>query len=201
MEGGVPQAYLQGLMIDYYRANVNASASKIVEIECATRGQGTSDDVANNLWLTERRKRITSSTTGTIARRRSTTKAAPLVKTLLYSTFGEMRQQRMAMSRSQPPALPTYKPGISTQPSGLVSHPECQWLAASPDDLVNDTASPDPLGIVQYKNPFRFRSTSLIEAAGQAKDFCLTCNNGFLSLKRTHIYYYQVQVTMFCTQR
>ncbi len=35
VEGGVPQAYLQGLMIDYYRANVNAFASKIVEIECA----------------------------------------------------------------------------------------------------------------------------------------------------------------------
>ena len=74
-------------MIDYYRANVSVTDDKIIIVERATRGQSTSDFVTNNIWMTERRKRIISSTTGTVPKRRSTTKVAPLVKTLLYNTF------------------------------------------------------------------------------------------------------------------
>ena len=79
----VPLADFQGQMIDYYKANVSVSESRIVEVEQDTRGQGTASEVMGNLWLAERRIRITSSVTGTIAKHRSTTKAAPLVKTLL----------------------------------------------------------------------------------------------------------------------
>ena len=180
-------------MLDYYRANVSVSEAKIVQVEQDTRGQGTASAVTGNLWLAERRVRITSSVTGTIAKRRSTTKVAPLVKTLLYSTFrGNIatqhgHEQEPATHKAYLVAKREASPGISTQPSGLVIHPTHHWLAASPDDLVTDPASPDPLGVV--------------EAASQAKDFCLSCNDGSLSLKRSHSYYYQVQAAMFCTQR
>ncbi len=135
VESGVPQAYLQGLMIDYYRANVSVTDSGIVEIERATRGQGTSDDVTNNLWKTERRKRITSSTAGTVDRRRSTTKVAPLVKTLLYNTFrgnaatthGHKQEPATRIAYIQ--AKLANSPAISTQPSGLVIHPVHHALA------------------------------------------------------------------------
>ena len=203
----VPLADFQGQMIDYYKANVSVSESRIVEVEQDTRGQGTASEVMGNLWLAERRVRITSSVIGSIAKRRSTTKVAPLVKTLLYSTFrGNIATQHG--HEQEPAAREAYlaakreaSPGISTQPSGLVIHPTHHWLAASPDDLVNDPSSPDPLGILEYKNPYKHRNITLIEAATQAKDFCLRCNDGSLSLKRTHNYYYQVQATMFCTQR
>ena len=68
-------------MIDYYKANVSVSESRIVQVEQDTRGQGTASEVTGNLWLAERHVRITSSVTGTIAKGRSTTKVAPLVKT------------------------------------------------------------------------------------------------------------------------
>lgn len=42
---------------------------------------------------------------------------------------------------------------------------------------------------------------SLCDAATKFKDFCLAYKDGSLSLKRTHAYYYQVQATMYCTQR
>ena len=170
-------AYFQGQMIDYYRANVSVSEAKIVQVEQDTRGQGTASAVTGNLWLAERRIRITSSVTGTIAKRRSTTKVAPLAKTLLYSTFrGNIATQH---GHEQEPAtreayLVTKReasPGISTQPSGLIIHPTHHWLAASPDDLVTDPASPDPLGVVEYKNPYKFRSTILVEAASRPRIF------------------------------
>ena len=83
----LPQAYFQGQILDYYRANINVTNSRIVEIERLTRGQGTDTEVVVNLWLSKRRKCITSSVTVNIAKRRSTTKVAHLVKTLLYSIF------------------------------------------------------------------------------------------------------------------
>lgn len=81
VDSNVPQAYLQGLMLDYFRGNVSVTEAKIIDIEMVTRGQSTFNDVTTNLWLTERRKRITSSVTGTIAKHRTTTKVASLVKT------------------------------------------------------------------------------------------------------------------------
>ena len=202
----LPQAYFQGQILDYYRANINVTNSRIVEIERLTRGQGTDTEVAVNLWLAERRKRITSSVTGNITKRRSTTKVAHLVKTLLYSTFrGNATtqhgyEQEPATWEAYLSAKHECSPGISTQRSGLVIHPTHHWLAASPDDLVTDPTSSDPLGVVEYKNPYKFRETTLVDAATQDKTFCLTCNNGSLSLKRKHAYYYQVQAVMLCTQ-
>ncbi len=92
-------------------------------------------------------------------------------------------------------------PSIATQPSGLVIHLVYHWLAASPDDLAGERPCIiRPIGIAEHKNPYKFKSMSLIDAANQAKDVRLAYNDGSLSLKRTHMYY-QVQATMFCTQR
>ena len=194
-------------MLDYFRANVTATEAKLIDIERVTRGQSTFNNVTTNLWLTERCKRITSFVTCTIAKRRSTTKVASLVKTLLYNSFRgnaatqHGHNQEAGTRDTYLEAKRTSSPGIWTQPSGLVIHPTHHWLAASPVDLVTDPSSPDPLGIAEYKNPYKYRSTSLTDAATQAKDFYLAYNDGSLSLKRTHIHYYQVQATMFCTQR
>ena len=51
-----------------------------------TSGQGKNDH-SHQVWLSERRKRITASNAGKIAKRRGTTKVRPLVKELLYSKF------------------------------------------------------------------------------------------------------------------
>ena len=92
-------------------------------------------------------------------------------------------------------------PNIAVTDSGLVIHPTHNWLAASPDNLVYDPTSADPHGIVEYKNPYKFRSSTLVKVATETKNFCLANNNGLLSLKHKHDYYYQVHATMYCTQR
>ena len=94
----------------------------------------------------------------------------------------------------------TSSPGISTT-SGIVIQPSHHWLAASPDDLIHDPISADSLGVVEYINPYKFGYSTLLEAASNVKDFCSANNDGSLSRKRSHVYYYQVQATMFCTQR
>ncbi len=202
----VPQDYLERMMLDYYKTNVAITDQKALQVELSTRSQGAGENIAGNTWLAERRKRITSSNTGVIAKRRSTTKVGSLVKTLLYSTFkGTVATEWGKLQ--EPEACKAYletkrpsSPGICVQPSGLIIHPEHHWLAVSPDGLVSDPASPDPAGIVEFKNPYKQRDMAVRDAA-KSKEFCLTVSGDCLRLKRTHQYYYQVQATMFCAKR
>ena len=204
----VPQEYLEQMMLDYYTTNVKISEQRVLDIERVTRGQNTPDDIGSNIWLAERRKRITSSNTGAIAKRRATTKVANMVKTVLYSTFrGNLatewgKLQEPATCEAYIEAKRSTSPGISVKSSGLVIHPEHHWLAASPDGLVTDPTAPDPTGIVEFKNPYKHREIPLSNAASEAKDFCLTIctKNSSLRLKHSHQYYYQIQAAMYCTR-
>ena len=81
--GDVPSNFLQDTMIQYYKANVAVTIPKATNIEVMTRQQ----ECSANIWLAERRKRITASNVGTIAKRRSSTKVANTVKQLLYTSF------------------------------------------------------------------------------------------------------------------
>ena len=120
MDSVLPQAYFHGHILDYYRVNIDMTDNRIVEVERSTRGQGTATEVASNLWLAERRKHITSSVTGDVAKRRSTTKVAPLVKTILYSTSrGNLatqhgHEQEPATREAYLSAKHECSPGIST---------------------------------------------------------------------------------------
>ena len=203
----IPEAFLLRMMMDYYRANVNLSSTKISELESATRAQGSGQEAAANIWMAERRKRITASACGQIAKRRATTKVAGLVKTLLYSTFrgntatqwGSMREETTKQAYIQ--EKKKVSPAIAVKECGFTVHHQHNWLGASPDGLVYDPTAPDPEGVVEYKNPYSIRTTSLHDAASQRKDFCLTLKDGSLKLKRSHSYFYQIQATMFCTER
>ena len=93
VDRNVHQAYLQGLMLDYFRANVAVTQAKHIDVERVTRGQSTSDDVTNNLWLTERYKCITSSVTGTIAKR--------TIASLVTTLFVAMQPHSMVTTRRQ----------------------------------------------------------------------------------------------------
>ena len=204
----VPQEYLEQIMLDYYTANVKVSDHKRLNIEQVTTGQCTPEDIGSNIWLAERRKRITSSNTGVIAKRRAKTKVANVVKSLLYCTFrGNVatewgKLQEPATCQAYIDAKDVDSPAISVKSSGLVIHPEHHWLAASPDGLVTDPAVPDPTRIVEFKNPHKHRDSLLKDAASEAKDFCLTLSTqtSSLRLKKSHHYYYQIQAAMFCTR-
>ena len=156
--------------------------------------------------MAERRKRITASVCGIIAKRRTTTKVGNLVKTLLYSTFrGNTATEwgKLQESKSKEAYLCEKRhvsPHITVTESGLVVHHHHHWLGASADGLVYDPSSTEPEGIVEFKNPYSARTMTLQDAS-QSKDFCLVNRDGSLQLKRTHVYFHQLQATMFCTER
>ena len=77
----------------------------------------------------------------------------------------------------------TTSPALETTLIGLVIHPNHHWLAASPDDLVYDRTVADPLGIAEYKTPYKFRFDVLLNAATNEKDFCLKYKDDHLGLK------------------
>ena len=77
---------LHNLMKEFYIAKVKVTESQAEAIRLETTGQGSNDDSLYK-WLAERRCHITASNTGSIAKRRTTTKVASAVKQLLYAKF------------------------------------------------------------------------------------------------------------------
>ena len=73
-------------------------------------------------------------------------------------------------------------------------------LACSPDNFVAYLTG--ELGLVEYKCLYKAAKENLTpeQAAVQLKDFCSALNSGGkLELKRTHLYYYQVQGSLAIT--
>lgn len=86
-------------------------------------------------------------------------------------------------------------PGFVITNAGLhisVDHP---FLAASPDGLLHCACHGEVL--IEVKCPFKHRLSTVRMAIEKDKDFCLAINeSGELELKRTHPYYFQVQLQM-----
>lgn len=192
----VSDEYLQGMMMDYYHANVRVTSAKALEIESVTKQQSTGDKAASNVWMAERRKRITASTCGPITRPKSTTKVGKHIKSLLYTCCkgNAVTQWR---DIQEPVVEAEYirqkcvtSPDITVSKSGFVVHHVYNWLGASPDGLVNDpsSVSSNHDGIVQYKNPYSVRELCLQDASLQKKDFCLVQKNGILHLKHIPLF-------------
>ena len=95
-------------------------------------------------------------------------------------------------------------PKLTIAKVGLVVSLDNPWLAASPDDRVTDPDNPQPLGLVEYKNPFVARQLTLSEAC-DLSTFCLqkkeTDGKTTYKLKQRHDYCYQVQCQLYCDNK
>ena len=95
-------------------------------------------------WDEERRKRITASNVGQIAKHKPTTKVASKVKQLLYSKLHGNRATDWGLLQEDVSQAEYLKlkqaisPEFSLANSGLVVSVANPWLAASPDGLVYD---------------------------------------------------------------
>ena len=197
---------LHDIMIKYYKANIMVTEVSAEKININTMGQSIGE--FEQRWHEERRKRITASNVGQIAKRKPTTKVVSKVKQLLYSKFHGNRATDWGLLQEDVSRTEYLKvkqaisPEFSLANSGLVVSVANPWLAASPDGLVYDPKADPPQGLVEFKNPYSVRGKTLEEAATSCKTFCLTINNdGKLQLKRGHDYYYQIQCALFCTSR
>jgi len=204
----ITDQHLCQIMREYYLANINITESARENLTLMTSGQGNNEH-SFRVWQSERRKRITASNVGKIAKRRDTTKVRPLVKELMYTKFEGSTATRWGLLQEESTNTQYLKekqytsPDLSTSQSGLIISPDNPWLAASPDGLVYDPTETSPYGIVEYKNPYSVRNKTLHEAATTKKGFCLTLDKttNVLALNRKHDYFYQVQCIMYCSQR
>ena len=76
------EGHLEPLKKRFYEIQVVVTDEEAVFI-----AQQTKEQVDSEVWFAERRKRLTASTVGSIAKMRATTKRAKRVESLLYSKF------------------------------------------------------------------------------------------------------------------
>ena len=204
IDDDIPPDHLEQLKTSFYSTKVMVCAQESNRIE-----RGSVDQADNELWLCERRKRITASNVGMIAKMKATTKCGKKVEQLLYSKFRGNAATRFGTSKEEQTReeyqIYMKKNGhsnLSVETCGLFVSTESPWLAASPDGLVTDPQDEaSPLGLVEIKNPYSAREQTLAEAAASSS-FCLRQNkDGNHSLKPRHNYYHQVQCQLYCTQR
>ncbi len=105
----------------------------------------TCEQADSQEWISERRKRLTASTVGSIAKMRATTKKSKRVENLLYTKFRGNVATRYgtAMKDTARQEYQTYQqqhghPGLKINDCGLFVSLDNPWLAATPDGLVND---------------------------------------------------------------
>ena len=161
------------------------------------------------MWHHQRKLRLTASNFGRVAKRRSTTPVANLVKSLLYSKAFSTEATRWG-TQHEDDAKKQYleylhssgHPTASIKESGLVIDNDSPSLACSPDGLVD---IPGEEGVVvEFKCPYAAAKEGLdpVTAAKTLKTFfCKASVKGSLELKRRHDYFYQVQGTMAITGR
>jgi hypothetical protein len=182
----------------FYEQHVKLDQAGIASLQLNTQNQSESE-----LWKAERRKRLTSSVFGRVVSRNVKLKVKPLIRQLLYSTFRGNACTRRGMD-SEASTIQDYiinKAGdgdtVLVQPMGLVIHPEHNFLAASPDGqvFVDNVA----VGLLEVKNVLMNNSMGLREASTKKSDFCLNLNGNALSLKRSHVFFYQCQGQLHVT--
>ena len=196
--------HLDELKKSYYETKVTVTPERADEIEQSTREQDDSPE-----WIGERRKRLTASVVGGIAKMRETTSRSKRVESILYTTFRGNAATRYGatMEDTVRQEYQTYQrqnghPNLKVDNCGLFVSLCNPWLAATPDGVVDDPSEPQRLGLIEIKNPYTARNQTLMEAA-QKSAFCLEQNKNDSSfrLKRRHDYFYQVQTQLYCTAR
>ena len=197
----VSPEYLEELKSGYYETKVMVSEEEACAIEKETREQHGSE-----LWKIERKKRITASVVGDIAKMKQTTKRGKKVESILYSTFKGTMATRYGIemeseARKQYIAYQIRRGhAVQTSRTGLVISVDNPWLAASPDDQVVDQCSNPQFGLVEYKNPYSARSMTVAEACQKIQNFCLEIKGEMYQLKRNHDYYYRIQCQLYCNK-
>ena len=165
----IPVHQLKELMLQFYNTQivVNEEKSRLIQFNTMHHSQDDNESVS---WITERRKRITSSNVKEVYKRRPTTPVAPLVHRFLYSTFRGNVATRWGLDREDS-SVPIYLSWLHedrhsvnatvNNKCGLVISTSYPWLAATPDGWVNDPTATPCQGLVEFKNPYAYRNLTL----------------------------------------
>ena len=180
-----------------YKRGLNVTDKERNRIE-----QASVDQSSDWMWHQQWKSRLTSSIFGVVAKRRPKTPTKNLVTTLLYKDKAinspSLRWGRENEDRARQ-AYTNKNHHIKISQAGLVIDATQGWLACSPDNFATDELS-KTLGLVEYKCPYSARDSTVQDAA-MSKDFFANIQNGKVTLKWTHNYYYQIQGQMAICKR
>ena len=182
----------------FYSSKVEVNCQQAFQMESSTREQGN-----NSLWHSARSVRLTSSQFGDVISRKKAD-VTKLVETMLnqkdISHIPAVKAGR-EMEHTVANYYKIYKKRneclwTEIYCSGLVLNPDYPWLGTSPDRIVYDPTSNPCIGGLECKFISSAKGLSPMKAYHAKKQnkkaFCLNVE-GYLSLKTTHKYYYQIK--------
>ena len=145
------------------------------------------------------KKRLTSGNFGYVFKRNASLKVAPIVRSILYSSFKGTKWTEIGLEKESA-AIKEYlelksdgNEKLEFEKMGLVINKKCPFLAGSPDGKLTDVTVKS--GLIEIKNVLYNKPVTLTQAASlkTVKNFCLEFDKQTqkLKLKRNHNYYFQ----------
>ncbi|XP_032887600.1 uncharacterized protein LOC116979827 [Amblyraja radiata] len=178
------------------------SEQKAAEIERETCGQRENPE-----WFKWRSNRITASVAHKVSHSKFVNgKSNEVPQSYLKSIVGQGSNVLTPPMKwgidNEPVALQQYeklkskemKREVEVRPCGLFIDPAKNWLAASPDGVVQDKKTKTTVGLVEVKCPYKHRNHTVTEAC-EDRYFCLE-NKDHFQLKKNHPYFTQIQCQM-----
>ena len=146
------------------------------------------------LWRKERSKRLCSSSFGRICKATDRTDKSNLAKSFLKPSQKLRTPSILHGKKYESVAIKEYESSIHTEVSkcGLCVSEAHPFLAASPDGVVKQN---DPY-LIEVKCPYSSKYKEINEKTVPY----LKVENGHLTLKENHDYYYQIQGQLYCTE-
>ena len=195
---------LEDYKLSFFQAKVSVTQEEAQDIERATQSQSEDE-----YWRSERRKRLTASSVGGVAKMKETTKRSKKVQALLYNTFTG-NAATLYGSRMETTARKEYvayqrehgHPDLTVKKCGLFISRNNNWLAATPDGIVHDpNSNSDSMGLLEIKCPFSFLDLNFDEACKKSSFYLAPNKDKVLKLKSRHDYCYQVQCQLYCVDK
>ena len=171
------------------------SVDEVKLLEEKTRGQAK-----NELWISERKTRITSSNFSDVVNMKVNSDPNSVIKRMLYSPQFESKYTKWGR-KHESAAIMKYKlymkrsySDIKVKNCGLFVLEDCPYLGASPDGVVTYTENGKAMnGLLEVKCPasekWKFKTPQ--ECCEDSSFYCELID-GKCCLKQTHKYYLQV---------
>ncbi|CAG4936763.1 unnamed protein product [Parnassius apollo] len=146
--------------------SITLNNDEIEELEKKTKAQSNSD-----LWIVERKKRITASLFGQICKMKDSTPCTATLKNMLYSTFTGNDATRYGTAH-ETTAIADLEIKIKQKvtPCGLFICMDKPYLGASPDGLLGEDS------LIEIKCPSSAAGFTPLEAVRQKENYIL-CGN------------------------
>ncbi|XP_056014374.1 uncharacterized protein LOC125665758 [Ostrea edulis] len=170
---------------------LNLTQSDAINLEKSTRSQSL-----NQIWHTERSKRITASNFGLIIRRKKDVNQKFLKNTFQKNDFTSSATSYGKVNEHIAKQMYIKKTGHHLHDIGLIVNTELPFLGATPDGIVCDKSES---GLIEIKCPYSVRDKTISEACETRNDFFLQRNGNTFSLKHEHSHWYQVQGQLLVT--